>query len=190
MPFAAFTFPFFGPEYHCSGIDLVLWLFLLLAAFHGYRSGLIQQLFSLAGILGGLFLAHFWKSPAESWLLKLGASPEWAGLWAYIAVVLFFFLIMVIAGKVVTLLADLTPVGFLNRGLGIFFSLVQAAFILGLLCMGIEFFNQQHHFANPALFEQSRLFLFLSHAVRSILFPGGIPFFWLKTTQIQYFYEV
>jgi len=160
-----------------SGIDWVLWIFLLLALVQGYRSGLVKQLFSLAGIIGGLFFAHFWQEAAQSWLVSVGVDRHWAGVAGYIGIVLLFFLAMVITGSVVTMLVNLTPVGFLNRGLGIFFSLLQGAFILGLLCMGITVLNEQYSLLPNELLERSQLFQFLSNTVRMLLFPGDPPFF-------------
>ncbi|MGE4569177.1 MAG: CvpA family protein [Bacteroidales bacterium] len=173
---------FMGQGYVPAGLDWVLWFLLLLALIQGYRSGLVKQLFSLAGIIGGLFFARFWQEVAETWLVSVGVDRHWAGVAGYIGIVLLFFLAMVIAGGVVTMLVNLTPVGFLNRGAGIFFSLLQGAFILGLLCMGLEFLNEQYAIFPDGLVERSQLFQFLSRTVRLLLFPGEPPFFWPKPT--------
>lgn len=171
-----------GHGYLPAGLDWVLWFFLVLALIQGYRSGLVKQLFSLAGIISGLFFAWFWQEAAETWLVSVGVDRQWAGVAGYIGIVLLFFLAMVIAGGVVTMLVNLTPVGFLNRGAGILFSLLQGAFILGLLCMGLEFMNEHYALFPDGLIERSQLFQFLSRTVRILLFRGDPPFFWPKPT--------
>ena len=122
-----------------SAIDLILAIPLLLAAWRGFRKGLIIEIATLVGLVAGLFAGYYGAdrvadSLADSWDLKASTLHGIGFLIAFAAVLVAVYLL----GKVIEKAVDLVALGLVNKGLGALFGLAKMGL---LLSVAIYFLN-------------------------------------------------
>lgn len=124
-------------------IDVILGLLLIYGLYKGFRNGLILEIASIAALIAGIYGAiHFSYIAAD----YLSQRLEWSPYYLKLASFLITFLAIVIAvhllGKLLTRVAEMTLVGFLNRLGGAVFGVVKVAVILGALLIFFERANR------------------------------------------------
>ena len=154
-----------------SILDIILAVMFTVSIIHGYRSGLFKQLFSLAGIIGGIILAYQYYDDLCLMVAPAEKENVWAGIISFMVILLAVFLVMVLFGKIITGIFDVSLLGWLNRGLGALFSLAQAVLFIGLFCLGFDWFNNQFELVGKEVLNSSVLYNFLCGFMRSLLPP-------------------
>jgi len=82
-------------------LDIIILALVLISATLGIKKGLLRSIFSLAGILTGLFVATRYNDKLTSALGFLKLEPKLLSLISFIAIVIFvYFLSGYIAGKI------------------------------------------------------------------------------------------
>ena len=84
-----------------NSIDLMVIILVLIPAFLGLKNGLLRSLFSLFGILSGLFLATRYNDKFISAFSFLKMEPKLVSLVSFISVIILcYFISIFIAGKI------------------------------------------------------------------------------------------
>ena len=117
-----------------NAIDLIIAIPLLLAAWRGFRKGLIIEIATLVGLVAGLFAGYHGadrvaESLADSWDLKASTLHGIGFLIAFAAVLVAVYLL----GKVIEKAVDLVALGLVNKGLGALFGLVKMGLFLSVV---------------------------------------------------------
>lgn len=114
-------------------IDWILIALLLVAAFRGWRLGVIKQVLSLVGIIVGLLLAKMFSGVLGGALSPhLGDNVAIAHGVAFIIIWVVVPIVLNLLGEVVsTVLDKIIIVGTVNKVVGAAFSLLKYAFLLG-----------------------------------------------------------
>ncbi|HMQ68729.1 MAG TPA: CvpA family protein [Ignavibacteria bacterium] len=82
-------------------LDIIILVLVLIPTLLGLRKGLLKSIFSLAGIITGLFLATKYYDKTGSYLAFLKADPKLISLISFILIlVLSYFALTYIAGKI------------------------------------------------------------------------------------------
>jgi membrane protein required for colicin V production len=153
--------------------DIIIAVILLFAAVRGFMKGLFSEVASLVAIVAGVFCAIHYSYYVEYFLndsiLKWSHQTNKIVAFAvtFLAVVLFIIFI----GKVLTKLADITSLGFLNKILGGLFSILKSAIILSVIFLFFDKFNKTIPFVSEKTLDDSVLY----NSVRIIvptLFPA------------------
>lgn len=121
-------------------LDLVLALPLLLAAWRGFRKGLVIEIATLVGLVAGLFAGYHGADRvadvlSKSWDLNPSTLHGIGFLIAFLAVLVAVYLL----GKAVEKAVDVVALGLVNKGLGAVFGLAKMALLLSVL---IYFLNE------------------------------------------------
>ena len=121
-------------------LDLVLALPLLLAAWRGFRKGLVIEIATLVGLIAGLFAGYHGADRvadvlSKSWDLNPSTLHGIGFLIAFLAVLVAVYLL----GKAVEKAVDVVALGLVNKGLGAVFGLAKMALLLSVL---IYFLNE------------------------------------------------
>ncbi|MEM7085695.1 MAG: CvpA family protein [Bacteroidota bacterium] len=123
-------------------VDIILGIILLLAFISGFKKGLFVTLASLvgliAGVYGAIYFSHFtggYLSQWFDWSDKITKLASFAVTFSIIVIVISM------AGKFLTKIADFAALGLLNKLLGGVFSTLQYAFIISVFFM---FFNSSN----------------------------------------------
>lgn len=120
-------------------LDIILGLFLVYGLYRGLRNGLFVEIASLAAIIIGLYGAIKFSYLTGSYLSK---NMDWDETYIKLAAFIITFLAIVIlvnmAGKILTKIADFAMLGLLNKITGGVFGLLKTAVILGTLLYFFE----------------------------------------------------
>jgi membrane protein required for colicin V production len=120
-------------------LDIILGLFLVYGLYKGLKNGLFVEIASLAAIIIGLYGAIKFSYLTGSYLSQ---NMDWDENYIKLAAFIITFLAIVIlvnmAGKILTKIADFAMLGLLNKITGGVFGILKTAVILGTLLYFIE----------------------------------------------------
>lgn len=116
-----------------SWLDIVLLVILAIAAFMGIKAGLIKSVFSLAGILLGIFLAIRLYDEFGALLHGIIANQSIANIVAFVVILLGVLLVVTVLSSFLGSMISAIGIGWLNRLGGAVFSLFFSGVVLGAL---------------------------------------------------------
>lgn len=153
--------------------DIIIAVILLFAAVRGFMKGFFSEIASLVAIIAGVFCAIHFSYYIEYFLndsvLKWSHQTNKIVAFAFTFLVVVLFIIFI--GKILTKLADITSLGFLNKILGGLFSVLKSAIILSVIFIFFNKFNKTIPFVDEKTLDDSILY----NSVRTIvptLFPS------------------
>ncbi|SDQ10975.1 CvpA family protein [Flagellimonas zhangzhouensis] len=122
-----------------SFLDIIFGILLIWGLYKGLRNGLFVELASLVALIAGLYGAiHFSYITGEYLADRLDWNEQYIQIAAFL--ITFFAIIIVVnlAGKLLTKIADFAMLGLLNKIAGGIFGLLKVAVILGALLIFFE----------------------------------------------------
>ena len=123
-------------------VDIILGIILLLAFYSGFKKGLFVTLASLIGLIAGVFGAIYFSGFVGGYISHwFDWSDQLTKLASFAITFSIIVIIISMAGKFLTKIADFAALGLLNKLLGGVFSTVQYAFIISVFFM---FFNSSN----------------------------------------------
>jgi len=114
-------------------IDFVILIVLLIAAVRGVWKGFVRQIFGIAALFLGVYCAYHFSYFAAGWISKW-IHPEQTAI-AILAFILTFLVVLygvILAGRLAEKIIKIVLLGWLNRLLGLIFSVIKMAFILSI----------------------------------------------------------
>lgn len=125
-----------------NSVDIILGIILLLAFYSGFKKGLFVTLASLIGIIAGVFGAIYFSDFAGAYISRwFNWSDQITKLASFVATFMIIVVIISMAGKFLTKIADFAALGLLNKLLGGVFAALQYAFIISVLFMFFDTSN-------------------------------------------------
>ena len=122
-----------------SAVDIVLGIILIIAFFTGIKKGLFVSLASLIGLIAGVFGAIYFSHFAGAFL---SGAFDWSERTTNLAAFAVTFLVIIIvvnmAGKLLTKVADFAALGMVNKLAGGVFNALKYAFIISVIFMYIN----------------------------------------------------
>ena len=119
-----------------NSIDIILGIILIYAFYRGIRKGLFATLASLIGLIAGVYGAiHFSHFAANLLSKTFQWSPELINLTAFGITFLIILIVVNLAGKILTKIADFATLGLVNTILGGVFNTLKIAFICSVIFM-------------------------------------------------------
>ncbi len=120
-------------------VDIILGVILLFAFYTGLKKGLFVTLASLVGLVAGVFGAIYFSHYAGAFLSEsFDWSEQTTNLVAFAVTFLVIVLVVSLAGKILTKIADFAALGFLNKLLGGVFNALKFAFIISVIFMFVN----------------------------------------------------
>jgi membrane protein required for colicin V production len=105
-----------------------------------FVKGFFVEVFSLAGVILGLFIAAANYGVLTPWVMRLVKNPDVAHLIAFLLIALVVMLIAGLAGRLLRGLVRGVGLGIVDRILGLAFGLIKGAAIVTLVLMGLVAF--------------------------------------------------
>lgn len=140
-------------------IDIILVIFLLLAAFNGFRRGLISEVASLAALILGVWGAIEFSYITTEFLTE---DLRWdAANINIISFVVTFIVIVILVHLVagsLTKLVEAAMLGWANRITGMVFGVVKTAFILSILLLVFNKIDEDVHILSEETKTNSQLY--------------------------------
>lgn len=138
-----------------NSIDLIVYVVALLAVWNGWRQGVVVQLFSLAGIVAGIWLgSRFGVWAGESMRL----DPEIAAPAGFVVVLLATILLVAVAARLVRKLCRFAGFGVADIVLGIAVSLLKYTLLLSVLFSAFDRLNADYTLVGAQTIEKSKLY--------------------------------
>ena len=115
-------------------IDIILGIFLLLGLVRGFMKGFFIELASLVALIAGIFGAIHFSYYASSFIAEhVDWEENYINLAAFAVTFIIIIVIISLAGKLLTKLANIIALGILNKLLGGAFGVIKMAFLATIL---------------------------------------------------------
>ncbi len=142
-----------------NGLDIFFAVVLLWAVINGWRRGFLKQLFSLAGIVVGIWITAAYGARVGAWI---PGDPVYTTPAGYILLLLVSMIGLGLLGRAVSGLFSLAGFGTLDVMLGVLLSVAKWAVLLGLLCYGFVKLDPEGRVLDRKYRAASRVFTPLS----------------------------
>lgn len=120
-------------------IDIVLGVILLIAFVVGFKKGLFVALAGLIGIIAGVYGAVYFSEYAAGYIAGwTDWNEQTVNLTAFAVTFLIILLVISMAGKALTKIADFAALGIINKLLGAVFNVLKFAFIVSVVFMFVN----------------------------------------------------
>jgi membrane protein required for colicin V production len=120
--------------------DLLIICVLVVAVASAFAKGFFVEVFSLAGVILGLFIAAANYAGFAPWVLHVVENREVANLIAFLLIALLVMLLAGLAGRILRGLFRGVGLGMVDRLLGAVVGLVEGCIVVTLVLMGIVAF--------------------------------------------------
>lgn len=162
-------------------IDIIILIPLIYAAWKGFRKGFIIELFMLLALLVGIYAGiHFsdWTSDLiiQHFEIKGRYLPVIAFTITFIGVAALVYM----AGKMLEQVIKVVQLGLVNRIFGLLFSVIKMVYILGILIVLIESYDERGNFVPQQSKEDSSLYFPIKTITTSTIPSVGRSSIWLK----------
>jgi membrane protein required for colicin V production len=153
-------------------IDIVLGALLLFGLVRGLFKGLFVEVASLLALILGVYGAIHFSNFAASFLEnRVDWDEKYLNIVAFAITFVVIVLIIGLAGKALTKLADFAALGILNKLLGGVFGALKIGLILSVILIVFEKMNNTLPFVNDTDLEESILYKPVK-SVAPIIFPN------------------
>lgn len=140
-------------------IDIVFGIILILGLIQGFRKGLFVELASLIGLIAGIIGAIYFSYFVGDWLVERTSWGEQTINLAAFAITFVIIIVVVsMAGKLLTRVADFAMLGIVNKIAGAAFAVLKYAFLLSVVLMFLDAANKQLDIVSEEDIEASRLY--------------------------------
>lgn len=155
-------------------LDIVLLAFLGFGLFRGFWRGLFVEIASLVALVAGVYGAFHFSDFAATFLeSKFDWSQNTINVIAFASTLLIIVLVIAMAGKALTKIADFAQLGLVNKLFGAFFGGLKVAMILSAILILFDKMNA----TIPFTAEEDKEISVLYKPVRAIIpliFPSLI----------------
>ena len=140
-------------------IDLILAVFLVWAAYKGFKNGLIIEVASLAALILGIFGAIKFSGLTADFLVEqFDLTTQYLSLIAFAITFVCIVIVVHLLARFLDKLVKAIALGFINRLAGIVFGVVKVAFILSIVLVILNAINQKTSFLPQEKLEKSLLY--------------------------------
>ena len=142
-----------------SILDVILLICFIPALIQGLKKGFIAQVISIASIIIGIWASSRFADVVSEWLAKyITVSDQIMKVVSFALILIAVFLALAAVGKLLEGMFKMVTLGWLNRLLGLVFSLVKTSLILGLLIMVFTSLNETFNLVSEATLNESVLY--------------------------------
>ncbi len=140
-------------------LDIVLGIILVWGLWKGLKNGLFVEIASIIALIAGIFGAIHFSYIAGDYLARnMQWDENYINLAAFVITFIIIVVVVHVAGKLLTKIADFAMLGLLNKIAGGLFGMLKVAVILGALLVFFDRMNNSIGFINEETKEQSVLY--------------------------------
>jgi len=146
--------------YTMNFIDIVLVVVILYFAYKGFKNGLIIEVFTLLALILGIYAGiHFSDGTANLMHEHWGFDSEYLPIIAFTFTMLGVGAMIYFGGKFLEKVVDISGLSIANKLGGLGFAVLKALYILSVLIVMIESYDEKGKFMSEASKNESLLFL-------------------------------
>lgn len=140
-------------------LDIILLLCFIPALVQGIRKGFIDQAIALLSVIIGVWMSFRFSTLVSEWLKPyITASSSLLQIIAFVLILIAVILVLNIIGKAIESIAKAIQLGWLDKLLGIAFSLLKSGLIIGTLIIVFDTINQTFHLIQDKTLSESVLY--------------------------------
>ena len=140
-------------------LDIVLGLLLLYGLYKGFKNGLFVEIASIIALIAGLYGAiHFSYIAGDYLSQNMEWNVRYMNITAFIITFAIIVLVVHLAAKFLTKIADFAMLGLLNKLAGAIFGALKVAVIIGALLVFFERANSSVNLVKSETLEESILY--------------------------------
>lgn len=140
-------------------VDIILLICFIPALIQGFRKGFISQVIAIISIILGVWLSFRFSSSVSVWLAQyIQGSEQIMKLISFALILIAVIAGLTVLGRLIEGTFKLVMLGWLNRLLGVAFSLLKAGLVVGLAIMAFCSLNNTFGLVSEDTLNQSILF--------------------------------
>ena len=154
-----------------SIVDIILLICFIPAIISGIRKGFISQVISIVSIIAGVWVSYEFSTQVGTWLGQhIEAADNVLKLISFAIIMIAVFAGLALIGKLLEGLINFVMLGWVNKLLGVVFSLLKTGLIVGLLIMVFCSLNNNLNLVSDEVLADSVLFTPLKNVAYTV-FP-------------------
>ena len=140
-------------------LDIILLILLIPGIIRGISKGFLEQVVSLAGIVLSVYMAYHFSEPVCTWLAQyITVSDTVLRVIGFAVMLVGVLIIVMFFAKLLTKVADMASLGWINKVLGFVFSLAVSALILSILIILFDTINTKFELVKSPVLTDSVLY--------------------------------
>ena len=140
-------------------LDIILLVLLIPGTIRGISKGFLEQAVSLVGVVLAVYLAYHFSAPVCTWLGKyINVSETVLHVIGFAVMLLAVLVVVMCIAKLLTRVADMASMGWINRVLGFVFSLAVSAVIISVLIILFDTVNARFELVKTPVLNDSVLY--------------------------------
>lgn len=154
-----------------SIIDIILLICFVPAIINGVKKGFISQVISIVSIIAGVWVSFEFASIFAEWIGKyIQASENILNIVAFALIMVGVFVVLGLVARFIEGIVKFVMLEWLNKLLGVVFSLLKAGLIIGLLIMVFSSLNNNLQLVDEQVLAESTLYTPLKNMAYTV-FP-------------------
>lgn len=160
--------------------DIIILICLVPAIIQGLRKGFISQAISIISLIAGIWASAKFADMVTAWISQyITASEQILKITAFAVILVGVFIVLGIIGRLLESVLEFAMLGWVNRLLGMAFSLLKCFLILGLVSLVFSSLNSTFGLVKQEVLDQSVLYPVVKNLADSV-FPYIKSFFTLN----------
>ena len=140
-------------------LDALILIALIPAIIQGLRKGFISQAISIISVVVGIWASARFANLVATWASQyITASEQVLKIVAFALILIVVFIVLGLLGKLLESVLKLVMLGWVNRLLGVVFSLLKALLIIGLIIIAFNALNNSFGIIKPEVISDSVLY--------------------------------
>ena len=140
-------------------LDAIILICLIPAIIQGLRKGFISQAISIVSIIAGIWASARFADIVSSWVSRyISSSEQVLKIVAFALILVAVFVVLGMLGKMLESILKFAMLGWVNKLLGVTFSLMKAFLILGLVILAFNSLNNSFGLVKPEIIADSVLY--------------------------------
>jgi len=120
--------------------DVIVIVILAYSLLRGLFRGLLKEVASVAGVLGGFFAAYAFYAPAADYLKSFIANPAYRNILAFLAIFCIVVIVVNVVAVIIKYLLRIVFLGWVDRLGGFLFGALKGALIVSVVFLALTAF--------------------------------------------------
>ena len=162
-------------------IDIILVIPLIYAAWKGFKKGFVIEIFTLLALLVGIYAGiHFSDWTSNLIIESLEIEGRYLPVIAFTITFIGVAVLVYFAGKMLEQVVKIAQMGLVNKLFGLLFSVVKMIYVLAIIIILIESYDERGHFVPQETKENSALYFPIKNIATSTIPAIEESSIWLK----------
>ncbi|MDR1021930.1 MAG: CvpA family protein [Prevotellaceae bacterium] len=149
--------------------DIAFALLFCVAVYFGIKNGFIMQVTALLSLILGVYIAFKFSGMLAGWITGLGVGSQAIAIISFTLIFIGVIILARLAAHVAQKIVSIAMLGWLNRLLGVVFSLAKMALIVSVVLFIINSIDREFGFMPRGQISKSKLYMPLSRLAPSLL---------------------